>query len=189
MGKNGIITANSIGESEMADLVCPECTRTGKRNEIRLECSGNVEVRGIIKCIVDDHEFPFSMRRNFLQQLDTKLPGAQSDSLNTLVPDDIIDDIKEAERANYAQCYKAAAAMCRRAIQLSLIEKQIADQGLGSMIEKAHKKNLLTTETYGIAKSLKLYGDIGVHRKEQLEPKRVELGIYIAVEMLNELFK
>ena len=106
------------------------------------------------------------------------------------MPSDIKDDVRESERANYAQCYKACVAMCRRALQLSLIDKGIEDKPLGKMIEEARSsKKLLTDNTYNMAKSIKSYGDIGVHRTEKLEPKEVEIVIYMAVKMLNELYK
>ena len=83
------------------------------------------------------------MFRDFMEKLDVALPGQQSDHLNSLVPPDLKDDVREAERANYSQCYKACVAMCRRALQLALIEKRIPDGGLGGMIESAKTQKLI----------------------------------------------
>ena len=110
--------------------------------------------------------------------------------MNPSVPDDIKEDIQEAERANYGQCHKACVTMCRRALQLSLIDKGIEDKPLGQMLEEAKGiKKLLTDETYGLAKSIKHFGDIGAHRKETIDPEVARLVIYATVRMLNEIFK
>jgi len=68
------------------------------------------------------------------------------------------------------------------------LDKGIPDKALSKMVEEAKDKGLLEQRTFDLATSIKGYGDIGVHRKEQLEPKEVELVIYATVRMLNELF-
>jgi len=70
------------------------------------------------------------MYNQYLQTLDIYLPGTQSDNLKSLVPDDIREDVKEAERASYSQRYKACVTMCRRVIQLGLIDRWIVFAGL-----------------------------------------------------------
>lgn len=77
--------------------------------------------------------------------------------------------------------------MCRRALQLALIDKGIKDKPLGQMIEEA--KDLLEENTFALTKPIKGYGDIGAHRREILEPQEVGMVIYLAVKMLNEVFK
>ena len=190
---NGAIIAfKKKWRQEMVDMICPKCQGISRTDKIQLSCSGRVTVTGIIRCGVCKHEFPFTMyggqSDSFIQKLDTALPGAQSDRLNPSVPVGIREDIQEAERANYAQCYKASVAMCRRALQLSLIDKGIGDAPLSKMLEQAKVNKTLTDNTYNLATSIKGYGDIGVHRTDQLDPKEVELVIYTTVRMLNEIF-
>src|SRR4030042_2498874 len=121
----------------MVELDCPKCLEQKRSNCVKLEVfSGDYEIRGTIRCLKDQHERPIVMTKNYLQQLDVSLPGEQSSRLNLSVPDDIKDDIREAERANYAQSYKDCVAMCRRALQLSLIEKGIADKNLTAMLQE-----------------------------------------------------
>ena len=189
---NDIIPSKTEGEEEMPEptyIHCPICKdKTSREAQITLMCNGPVGMRGIMKCLRCQHEWPFTMERNCLQQIDTALPGEQSSRLNPSVPEDIKEDIKEAERAYYAQCYKACVAMCRRALQLALIDKNIKDNRLSAMLEEANKTNLLNGETYIAAKSIKVYGDIGTHRREYLDPRDINMAIYIAVKMLNEMF-
>jgi len=174
----------------MVELDCPKCLERKLSNRLKLEIyEGNYEIRGVIRCLIDQHERPIVINKNYLHQLDESLPGEQSSRLLPSVPDDIKDDIREAERANYAQCYKACVAMCRRALQLSLIEKGIADKNLSAMLQEAKERNLLNQDTFVFATTLKIYGDKGVHKNEKLEPEKVKLAIYVAVQMLNELFK
>ena len=174
----------------MIELDCPQC-----KEEYSLGCWGNVRVRGTITCLKDQHERPFvidgtppGQAYGHLQQIDMALPSQESNKLLVSVPTGIKDDIQEAERAHYAQCYNASVAMCRRALQLSLVEKGIPDKMLSKMMQEALNSNLMDQNTYNLATSTKGYGDMGVHRREQLEPKEVELVIYTTVRMLNELF-
>lgn len=133
--------------------------------------------------------FKYIIPKGFIQKVDTDLPGAQSDQLNALVTADIKEDIKEAERAHYNQCDKACVTMCRRALQLGLIDKGIIDASLSTMLEDAHKKQLLMQKTYDLATTIKGYGDIGAHRRDELNTEEVNMVIYATVKMLNELFK
>ena len=57
------------------------------------------------------------------------------------------------------------------------------------MLEDALKKGILEQKTYTLATTIKGYGDIGAHRREQLEPEEVNMVVYAAVKMLNEMFK
>jgi len=79
--------------------------------------------------------------------------------------------------------------MCRRALQLALIDKDIEDKPLSKMLKEAKTpKKLLDDDIYNLATSIKGFGDIGVHRREKLEPQEVNMVIYATVRMLNELF-
>jgi len=177
------------GEEEMTELLCPKCIEKKQAITFSVRCTGSTKMWGIIQCTKCLHEMPFSVYHDHIQQLDIALPGTQSDQLNPSVPGDLKDDIKESERANYAQCHKACVAMCRRALQLGLIDKEIADGPLGGMLKQALSTKLLSQDIYNLATSIKGYGDIGTHRREQLEPEEVKMVIYATVRMLNELFR
>lgn len=184
----GIIALKKKGEQEMPTVIrCPNCQGKKRTSLIILQCEHEAQIQGIIKCLACGHEFPITIVNDNIQKLDVALPGTQSDQLHSSVPADLKEDIQEAERANYAQCYKACVAMCRRALQLSLIDKGIDDKPLSKMLDEALAKNYLTQNTYNLATSIKGYGDIGIHRTEELEPKEVEIAIYMAVKILNEL--
>ena len=153
---------------------------------ITLMCDGPVSMKGIMKCLACKHEWPFATEHDHLQHLGIALPGEQSNRLHTTVPSDIREDVQEAERANYNQCYKACVTMCRRALQLALIDKDIKDKPLSVMLDDA--EGILDEKTFAIAKSIKGFGDIGAHRRELLEPEDTSIVIYMTVKMLNELF-
>ena len=186
--KDAIIALKKKGEQEMTEILCPNCPETVPPTSFGIHCTGKSKLWGIIQCTKCLHEMPFSMYHDRLQRLDIALPGVQSDKLNSLVTPDIKEDVQEAERCNYHQCYKACVTMCRRALQLGLIDKGISDGRLSLMLEGALKQKLIEQKTYDLATSIKGYGDIGAHRREHLEPKEVELVIYATVRMLNELF-
>ncbi len=160
---------------------CPVCHGKLRTSSISIECDPIAKLEGIIRCLACGHEFPITIVNGHIQKLDVKLPGVQSDQLNSSVPTDLKEDIQEAERASYAQCYKACVTMCRRALQLGLIDKEISDAPLGSMIQSAKDKKLIEQKTFDLATSIKGYGDIGAHRREKLESQEVNMGIYAAV--------
>jgi len=56
-------------------------------------------------------------------------------------------------------------------------------------LESAKTQKLIEQKIFDLAMSIKGFGDIGVHRKEELEPQEVNMVIHATVRMLNELFK
>jgi len=177
---------------EIPHLICPKCegqSRSHSSPYIRVDCDDDTKIWGILQCLGCGHELPITINRGCIEKLDVSLPGTQSDNLGPSVPFDIKEDILEAERANYSQCYKACVTMCRRALQLGLIDKGIPDGPLGAMLKEAFDNKLLSQDIYNLSTSIKGYGDIGAHRREDLEPQEVNMVIYATVRMLNELFK
>jgi hypothetical protein len=190
---NAIIPSKTKGEEEMNQLLCPKCemeqrSKLGWAYPFKIECEGDFVLTGLVWCIQHRHEMPIEIMRGRITKLDTTLPESQSEKLSSSVKQDIKEDIKEAERAHYAQCYKACVAMCRRAVQLSLIEKGIKDRELSRMLSDALEKELLNQNTYQLATSVKGYGDIAMHRSEPIDANDASLVIHAAVRMLNEIF-
>lgn len=186
---HGIIAPKGVGGREMPYVTCPKCHGVSRTTAIGVNCDPSAKMWGIIRCLVCMHEFPITISEGYIQKLDIALPGIQSDKLNASVSDDIQEDVREAERANFAQCYKASATMCRRAVQLGLIDKGIPDAQLGVMLKQALSQKLLNQDLYNLATSIKGFGDIGAHRREDLEPQEVNMLIYATVRMLNKLFE
>lgn len=187
--KSSIIALKKRREQkEMPNLICPNCQGIKRTNPITVTCEPQAKMWGIIKCLDCGHELPITIDRGFIQKIDVDIPGQQSNRLNPSVPSDIQEDVREAERANYAQCCKACVTMCRRALQLGLIDNGIPDGFLTGMLEKALAQRLLKQKTHTLATTIKGYGDIGSHRRETLNPMEVNMVIYATVEMLNELF-
>ena len=188
-GTDGIIPLKVKRRGKMVKLDCPHCVASGYPHEFTISTAGNFEMKGNIKCLRCGLERPFTLAHQYFRELAILVPGEQSGRLHSSVPSDLKEDIQEAERANYAQCYKASVTMCRRAVQLALIDKGIEDAPLHAMLQKAQGEELLTIDTYNLATSIKHYGDIGAHRRELLEPQEVPIVVYMAVKMLNELFE
>lgn len=189
---SGIMPSKTKGV-EMAYLSCSNLKCTGQKNpaHLALEVKGKFGIRGRFICLDCGHEHSIIMEQDCLQEL-TCLAGEQSTKLTSKVPNDIKEDIQEAERAHDALCYKACVAMCRRALQLSLIEKGIEDKPLSKMLKDALDTSQewhLTQDTYTLATTIKTYADIALHRTEKIDSEKARLAIYTAVQMLNELFK
>ena len=96
----------------------------------------------------------------------TQLPIAESRRLKRDVIDGIRQDVEEAEEAHFYGLYKSCAVMCRRAMQLGLIEKGIKDGPIGVMLTKARDKGVLSDcEAYQIGLAVSGYGGKGAHDK------------------------
>ena len=172
-------------------IVCPNikcgCTTTMHYNLQQELPSKPFSIRGILKCGECGHERPLLMDGESITEISAELPGQQSNNLNSKIAQDIKEDVEEAERALFNQCYKASVTMCRRALQLSLIDKGIEDKRLTDMINEAKTKGMFTNETLAIANFVKGFGDMGAHRRELITPDDVKMTIYTTVKILNEL--
>ncbi|MFH0768399.1 MAG: DUF4145 domain-containing protein [Chloroflexota bacterium] len=186
--KSDKISLKKEGEQEMANLVCPVCFPKRRNSVFSVDCTPDAELKGIIKCLICEHELPITIRNGFITKTDVALPGAQSEQLHQSVSPDIKEDMKEAERAHYNQCDKACVTMCRRALQLGLIDRGITDKPLSVMLNEALDKKFIEQKSYYLATSIKGYGDIGAHRRDELNTQEVNMVIYATVKMLNELF-
>jgi len=67
------------------------------------------------------------------------------------------------------------------------VDKGIEDKALIAMLEEAHGK-FLKGDAYIQAKSIKVYGDTAIHRRQEIDQHLIGTTIYVLVEMLNELF-
>ena len=178
------------GGDEMAQnlLDCARCASEGRRLEAVLDCRGGIELRGVLKCVQDGHEWPIEIKREKVVAVSARLPHAYSEGLKVSVPSDLHEDMAEAERAHFNQCYKSSATMIRRVLQLALIDKTISDAPLSQMLSEAVRRGLLSKETHAQASVLKTFGDIGAHRRQRLDPDDVGFAAMMAVRLLNELF-
>jgi hypothetical protein len=172
-------------------VVCSGCEQKGEycHTEISLVrmAGRGIEIRGVITCLQDGHQWPVRIDNDAIRQTDTKLAGFP---LTTNVPLGIAQDVEEAGRAHFMQCYKASVVMCRRAMQMGLIEKGIPDGSLLGMLSKAKGEGVIKDEAvYGMAFAVKGYGDAGAHHIEDITDTEVVSVILVTTLLLNELFK
>ena len=126
--------------------------------------SFGMELQDVLTCLHDGHKIPVKMLKDTITGILTELPVSESKQLIAQVPQGIAQDVQEAERAHYASYCKACVVMCRRAIQLSLVEKGIGDRALSAMIEEAKNQGFIKSDRlYTQAMGIKDYGDDGAH--------------------------
>ena len=180
---------------------CPICDvpKTGQNPELQQNSTeialiprkgAGMQLEGILTCLKDGHKMPIRMRENVVTDIQAYLPVSESAKIIAQVPAGIVQDVQEAERAHLAVSYKACVVMCRRAMQLSLIERHISDMPLGRMIEEAKKREIIKSDRlYMQAMGIKDYGDAGAHRTEELDSQTAALVVYVTVQLLNEVFQ
>ncbi len=78
-GQGDIIALKKKREREMPNLVCPKYFKKGSKpreSVFVLECTPDVELIGILKCLNCNHELPITIRNGFITKTDEALPGA-----------------------------------------------------------------------------------------------------------------
>jgi hypothetical protein len=186
-------------EMEVDEMVAVQCAKCGQRADLSLSRysvgleSRNLEFRGVITCSGDGHQWPMAIKTgNIVQSTEQMMPILESASLSQNVPAGIVQDIQEAERAHFAQLYKASVVMCRRAIQLGLgaPPHSITDGAFSRMLTDARERASPPLSARGLvlAEGVKDYGDAGAHREEEISAEDARTAIFSAVKVLNELF-
>lgn len=79
------------------------------------------------------------------------------------VPPEIAADAAEAHRCYSVEAYRATAAMARRAIQASAIEKGAPDKKLMEQIDWLAQQGLITQQMRDVAHKIRLGGNLGAH--------------------------
>ena len=186
-------------EQEVRDVPRIKCDKCGRSAELRLTTSQSwpgapeLELRGVVTCSGDGHQWPLAIRTdNLILSTEQMMPVLESGSLGQSVPPGIVQDIKEAERAHFAQLYKASVVMCRRACQLGLAEPphSIPDGPFSKMIAEAQARTPPPLSPRGFIhlEGVKEYGDVGAHKVEDVAAGHARTTISSAVAVLNELF-
>lgn len=178
-------------------ITCPKCLANSVFVDISARQRGGmggyylgVLFRGALTCLACDHRWPLQMRNFEITYTAPEFPASESQNLSPNVPQGLIEDIEEAERCHYGQCYKAGVVICRRAIQLGLEERGVSDAAFSKMITNAQALTppLLTPSTFALVDGIKELGDRGAHRTENVTANDLQVAIYAAVKALNELF-
>lgn len=191
------LAQTQAGEGEeMPRIECAKCGQTAELTLFRnpqLAGQRDLEFRGIVTCSGDGHEWPLTVKTDsMIQSIEQMMPVVESSSLLATVPPGLVQDIEAAERAHFAQIYKASVVMCRRAVQLGLNypPHDIPDGPFARMIEEARAKTPppLTPRGFIHIEGVKAYGDHGAHQREELSALDARSAIFAAVMVLNELF-
>ena len=185
---------NSLDQSEQqeinyeraGDYLDPRIRVTVDRPDSGASGLFGIEAVGIITCLRDNHRMAFRLLHG-----DPATPARLLENSADLSPRFEADfpglkqDVEEAETCHAAQSYKGAVVLCRRAMQLSIIECGIADAPLTNMLGQIEQH--LSPATYALAQSVKNLGDQGAHRLEEINEPESATMIWAAVKVLNEL--
>jgi hypothetical protein len=190
-------TKLSLDQDREQEMIIIECAKCGQSALLSLQrpgvtnLSNDLEFRGIVRCSGEGHEWPMAIKTdNIIQNTAQMMPVLESTSLSQKVPVGIVQDIQEAERDHFAQSYKSAVVMCRRALQLALEDKGVTGRTLGPMLTTARSMTppLLSARTDALAEGIKDYGDGGAHRREDIDAATAALVIHVTAQALNEIF-
>jgi len=83
--------------------------------------------------------------------------------LDPSIPQDVANDYVEAIKCIDINANKASVAMCRRALQASLIQKGAKKEKLVEQIDELFNKGIITEDIKDWAHEIRLTGNIGAH--------------------------
>lgn len=89
--------------------------------------------------------------------------GKPNDSVDEAVLPQIRSDFSEALRCRWVDAYKAAVTMCRRALQVSAIDKGAKGSKLIDQIDDLRVKGVITEPLKEMAHEIRLTGNDGAH--------------------------
>ena len=192
--KVDILPVDQEGEQDMLTIKCSQCIESGASSGSLLSFAhvrgGRYILTGVLECEIDSHKWHVSLRSgDQLLDAGTELPVSESKKLKS-VGVGIKQDVQEAEEAHFYRLYKSSAVMCRRAMQLGLIDKGIKDGPTGSMLTKARDEGILSDEqAYRIGLAVADYGGKGAHNKEVLAESDARTAVVAAVKVLNDIYR
>jgi hypothetical protein len=82
------------------------------------------------------------------------------------VPSGVADDYVEATLCLSVGAYKAAAAMCRRALQSAALDKGCKHAKLNAQLNELSQKGLLNPSLLKVAHQVRYFGNYGAHPDE-----------------------
>jgi hypothetical protein len=93
--------------------------------------------------------------------------GKPKDTVNPAVPPLIAADMAEAIRCEWIKAYKAAVAMCRRAVQAAALDRGATpNKKLVAQIDELATKQVITVSLKEMAHEVRLTGNDGAHPGE-----------------------
>ena len=195
MTTEGQIEATLPAENpqEVVEVPTTKCSTCGWEIEIDCRRKGDhkgITLQGVLTCTRPEcnTSWPIKLVDNVVVVVSESMPTHGSRDLSKAVKDGLREDVEEAERAHFSQCYKAAVVICRRAIQLGLEEKGAEGWTLGPVLEDALEKKLIGEQTFTLGSGIKDFGDGGAHRREDIHPGDAAMVIRVTTVVLNELF-
>jgi len=104
------------------------------------------------------------------------------------VPENINDDLREAQVCFNVSAYKACVVMCRRAIEQICDDKDAQGKSLFDKIEFLLKQNIISQDIYSIFTQIRRFGNYGAHPQDDLlngidqyeSSKIVEISMHLA---------
>jgi hypothetical protein len=108
------------------------------------------------------------------------------------IPIGVADDYVEASLCLAVGAYKAAAAMCRRALQAAALEKECKEQRLIDQLDELGQKGLLIPSLVEAAHQVRYYGNYGAHPDKDglgdVDQKEAETICGLTWEVLENLY-
>ncbi len=103
------------------------------------------------------------------------LPYFSAEHYHEAIPKNVREDLAEADRCFYAQAYRAAVVMHRRAIQNTILDKisdksipdeTVRDKKLWEQIDALFVNGLITKDLKETAHEIRYFGNFGAHPQD-----------------------
>jgi Domain of unknown function (DUF4145) len=114
--------------------------------------------------------------------------GAPDDSVDESVPASIASDFSEALRCLWVKSYKAAVAMCRRAVEVSCADLKASGKNLKEKIDDLANKGIITEPLKQMAHRVRLTANEKLHGKDDDLDAFTEQDAEAIVKCVREYF-
>jgi hypothetical protein len=164
-------------------LLCPHC---GIHSTISLRTSfGSHYIYTCDRC--DKLTLLVIENREVTDQYPKRVP-----KIDSSIPQDAANDYVEAIKCFDVGANKASVAMCRRALQASLIQKGAGKGKLVDQIDELFDKGIITEDIKNWAHEIRLTGNVGAHPDQDglgnVTPQDAEELIKFIEEYLNYVY-
>lgn len=112
--------------------------------------------------------------------------------MDSSIPESVAEDYTEAIKCFDVGANRASAAMCRRALQSSVIERGAKKAKLSDQIDDLREKQIITEAIRDWAHEIRLTGNIGAHPDEDgledVSPEDADELIKFMEQYLNYVY-
>lgn len=119
-------------------------------------------------------------------------PDTSASDFHSSIPEPIRRDFAESRRCWFADAHKGVVVMCRRVMQLIVVDKGANGSRLIDQIDDLHSKGLITKSLHDAAHEIRHFGNFGAHPRDDglddIKEEDADLILKLTNQFLIDLY-